>query len=184
MRQLAEFVGRMMVDGPVGRPTTTRSRAGAGSGDGQALEPSERRAAGGDRPGRRGRALGIIGIPGDRRNEDQQEYGALASTAFDEIVVREDKNLRGRPAGESADNVIAGIRRARGEGRGRTARTEKILEEISAVRSMLRRAMPGDLVVMCVDDAVAVYRETMASARRAGTATAFADPGELDAPAG
>ena len=99
-------------------------------------------------------------------------------------MVREDKNLRGRPAGEAADNVIEGVRRARSEGRGRTARADKILDELSAVRSMLRRAMPGDLVVMCVDDAVAVYRETMASARRPGTATAFADPGELSAPVG
>jgi hypothetical protein len=59
-----------------------------------------------------------------------------------------------------------------------------VLEELAAVRTMLRRAVPGDLVVMCVDDAVAVYRETMASARRPGTATAFTDPGELDAPVG
>ena len=65
-----------------------------------------------------------------------------------------------------------------------TTRSEKILEELAAVRATLRRAMPGDFVVMCVDDAVAVYRETMASARRPGTATAFADPGELSAPAG
>ena len=75
-------------------------------------------------------------------------------------------------------------RRARTEGRARTVRAEKVLEELAAVRAMLRRAMPGDLVVMCVDDAVAVYRETMASSRRPGTATAFTDPGELSAPAG
>jgi cyanophycin synthetase len=176
MRKLADFVDRMMVDGPVGR-------GGAGRSDGRALEPSERRAAG-ERPARRGRALGVIGIPGDRRNEDQYEYGALAASAFDELVVREDKNLRGRPAGESAENVVEGVRRARADGRGRTARVEKVLDELAAVRTMLRRAVPGDLVVMCVDDAVAVYRETMASARRPGTATAFTDPGELDAPAG
>jgi cyanophycin synthetase len=176
MRKLADFVDRMMVDGPVGR-------GGAGRGDGRALEPSERRTAG-ERPMRRGRALGVIGIPGDRRNEDQYEYGALAASAFDEIVVREDKNLRGRPAGESAENVVEGVRKARAAGRARATRAEKVLEELAAVRTMLRRAVPGDLVVQCVDDAVAVHRETMATARRPGTATAFADPGELDAPAG
>ena len=36
------------------------------------------------------------------------EYGALAATAFDEIIVREDKSLRGRAAGVSAANVVVG----------------------------------------------------------------------------
>jgi cyanophycin synthetase len=183
MRKLTDFVERMMVDGPVARSGATRG-APTTDGGGPALEPSDRRSSGGGgRAARRGRALGVIGIPGDRRNEDQIEYGALAAASFDELIVREDKNLRGRPAGEAADNVIEGIRRARTEGHGRATRAEKILEELAAVRAMLRRAMPGDLVVMCVDDAVAVYREAMAQARRPG-ATAFTDPGELSAPLG
>jgi hypothetical protein len=37
---------------------------------------------------------------------------------------------------------------------------------------------------MCVDEAIAVYRETMASAGRGQGTTAFADPGELEAPEG
>jgi hypothetical protein len=43
--------------------------------------------------------------------------------------------------------------------------------------------VPGDLVVLCVDDAVGVYREAIAS-RAPGQATAFTDPGELVAPDG
>ena len=167
MRQLADFVDRMMDDG----------RPAAGAAKGAAQDANGRSA-------RSGRALGVIGIPGDRRDDDQREYGAIAAEAFDELIVREDKNLRGRPAGESADNVLEGIRHARADGIGRGARGDKILDELAAVRAALRKAVPGDLVVLCVDDAVAVYRETMASARRPGTSTAFADPGELDAPAG
>ena len=60
----------------------------------------------------RGRAIGVIGIPGDRRDDDQREYGAIAATAFDEIIVREDKNLRGRAPGE-----IGGERRSRASAR-------------------------------------------------------------------
>jgi cyanophycin synthetase len=126
----------------------------------------------------------VIGIPGDRRNEDQQEYGAIAAAAFDEIIVREDKNLRGRAPGETASNVVDGIRTARGEGHARATRAEKVLEEMSAVRTALRRAVPGDLVVCCVDDAIAVYREAMAAAGGARGGTAFTDPGELEAPEG
>ena len=72
-------------------------------------------ARGGTRPGRAsGRAIGVLGIPGDRRDEDQREYGAIAAGAFDEIIVREDKNLRGRAPGETATNVIEGVREAQG----------------------------------------------------------------------
>jgi cyanophycin synthetase len=76
------------------------------------------------------------------------------------------------------------VRQAREKGTGRTLRVDKILEEMSAVKAALRRANPGDLVVMCVDDSVAVYREAMASAGQHVGSTAFADPGELDAPEG
>ncbi len=55
---------------------------------------------------------------------------------------------------------------------------------MTAVRAALRRAAPGDLVVMCVDDAVGVYREAMSAARTPGGPTAFTDPGELEVPEG
>jgi cyanophycin synthetase len=163
MRQLADFVGRMM--------TEPQSKAGR-------IGPTTNGHA------RSGRAIGVIGIPGDRRDEDQHEYGAIAAGAFDEIIVREDKNLRGRAPGESAGNVIDGVRAARGGGGARTLKAEKILDELTAVRAALRRAAPGDLVVCCVDEAIAGYREALAAAGSARGATAFADPGELEVPEG
>jgi cyanophycin synthetase len=162
MRQLADFVNRMMVE-----PVTKAGRLGT-SGAAQ----------------RSGRAIGVLGIPGDRRDQDQRDYGAIAATAFDEIIVREDKNLRGRAPGETATNVIEGVRAARLAGTSRAGRADKVLEEIAAVRNALRRAMPGDLVVCCVDDAVGVYREAVAAAGSSRGSTAFADPGELNAPEG
>jgi cyanophycin synthetase len=170
MRQLADFVNRMMEpDGSAGglkgaRAATARST----SADGGA---------------RQGRAIGVLGIPGDRLDEDQRTYGAIAAGAFDEIIVREDKHLRGRRPGETAANVVAGARSARRDG-GRANRAETILDEMSAVRAALRRAVPGDLVVMCVDDAIGVYREAMAAAGAPRGTTAIADPGELEVPEG
>ena len=154
MRNLADFTRRMNGDG-----------TGNGSGT-------------------HGRAIGVIGMPGDRRDEDMLEYGGYAATAFDEIIVREDRNLRGREPGAAATLVADGVRRARESGTGLTIRVDKILEEQAAVKAALRRANPGDLVVMCVDDSVAVYREAMASAGQHAGSTAFAYPGELDAPEG
>ncbi|MFL5778490.1 MAG: cyanophycin synthetase, partial [Chloroflexota bacterium] len=162
MRQLADFVDRMMAE-----PQTKAGRVGSN----------------GSAP-RSGRAIGVLGIPGDRRDDDQREYGSIAAGAFDEIIVREDKNLRGRSPGETATNVVEGVRAARSSGSARTTRSEKILDEMSAVRAALRRAGPGDLVVACVDDAIGVYREAMAVAGQSRGGTAFADPGELEAPEG
>ncbi len=163
MRQLADFVTRMMVE-----PQTKAGRIGT-SGRGS----------------RSGRAIGVLGIPGDRRDEDQREYGSVASGAFDEIIVREDKNLRGRAPGETATNVVEGFRAARAAGTARATRADKVLDEMTAVRTALRRAIPGDLVVCCVDDAIGVYREAMAAAGTSRTGPmAFADPGELEAPEG
>jgi cyanophycin synthetase len=170
MRQLADFVNRMMTE-PVsvaGRVAAVAARA-----DGKD----------GTRFVRRGRAIGVIGIPGDRRDDDQREYGAIAAGSFDEIIVREDKNLRGRDPGQAASNVLDGIRAARAAG-ARAAKTEKILDELTAVRAALRRAAPGDLVVCCVDDSVGVYRAAMAAAGSSRSGMAFADPGELEAPEG
>ncbi|HSL98107.1 MAG TPA: cyanophycin synthetase [Candidatus Deferrimicrobiaceae bacterium] len=133
---------------------------------------------------RHGRAIGVIGMPGDRRDEDMREYGALAATAFDEIVIREDRNLRGRQPGASATLVADGVLAARANATARTTRVDRILDEPAAVKAALRRASPGDLVVMCVDDAVGVHREVMALAGQPDGATAFADPGELEAPIG
>src|SRR4029079_19701484 len=117
MRQLAEFVGRMMVETP-----TKSGRLGTSGSAGLAC-----------------RALGFTGIPGARRDDDQREYGAIASTQFDEIIVREDKNLRGRRPGETAGNVIEGIRSARAGGTARVLKADKILDELTAVRTALRR---------------------------------------------
>jgi cyanophycin synthetase len=157
------------VDGMRNLADFTRRMNGDGSGNGT---------------GRHGRAIGVIGMPGDRRDEDMREYGAYAATAFDEIIVREDRNLRGREPGTTATLVADGVRRAKEKGTGKTLRVDKILDEMSAVKAALRRANPGDLVVMCVDDSVGVYREAMASAGHHEGSTAFADPGELDAPEG
>src|SRR3954464_12495560 len=46
------------------------------------------------------RTMGVISIPGDRRDEDIIEMGRIAGTIFDEIFFREDPSTRGRARGE------------------------------------------------------------------------------------
>jgi len=47
--------------------------------------------------------IGVISGTGDRRDEDIRELGEISALCFDEIIIRCDKNLRGR----SADEIIA-----------------------------------------------------------------------------
>ena len=129
------------------------------------------RRAGRRRAQRTGRAIGVIGIPGDRRDEDQREYGAIAAGAFDEIIVREDKNLRGRAPGETAANVARG--RAVGQGGGHGAAPRRSTRSSRRWRRSGPRCAGRSRATSsscCVGRRVGVYREAMALAGRARAA--------------
>jgi cyanophycin synthetase len=54
--------------------------------------------------------IGVISGTGDRRDEDIRELGEISARYFDEIIIRCDKNLRGRTADEIIDLLQEGIR--------------------------------------------------------------------------
>ena len=56
-----------------------------------------------------GPTLGVIGAPGDRRDEDLLALGQIAADVFDRVVIKEDSDRRGRKAGEVADFIVEGI---------------------------------------------------------------------------
>ncbi len=53
--------------------------------------------------------IGLVSGTGDRRDEDIRELGALSAKYFDEIIIRCDKNLRGRTAEEIIGLLKEGI---------------------------------------------------------------------------
>ncbi len=53
--------------------------------------------------------IGVISGTGDRRDEDIRELGEISAQYFDEIIIRCDKNLRGRTADEIIDLLKEGI---------------------------------------------------------------------------
>jgi len=53
--------------------------------------------------------IGVISGTGDRRDEDIRELGAISAQHFDEIIIRCDKNLRGRTAEEIINLLKDGI---------------------------------------------------------------------------
>ncbi|MGC1307878.1 MAG: cyanophycin synthetase [Phormidesmis sp.] len=59
-----------------------------------------------------GEAWGVIGAPGDRRDEDFVALGGLSAQIFDRVVIKEDRDRRGREAGEVANMIMQGMSEA------------------------------------------------------------------------
>ena len=125
-----------------------------------------------ERPGEASRdanlVVGVVATAGDRREEDMRQLGRVAARHFDIVIVREDRNPRGREPGETAELVVEGVREAINEGKARAGTVEIVLDEMDAARKALDRARPGDVVVLCVDYATEVYKELE---KRRGSAT-------------
>jgi cyanophycin synthetase len=90
-----------------------------------------------------GERIGVVGGPGDRRDEDFMELGKLAAKIFDRIIIKEDDDLRGRPSGQAAELITKGISQE-----NPNCRYETILKETDAVNTALDQATPGGLVVI------------------------------------
>ena len=90
-----------------------------------------------------GERIGVVGGPGDRRDEDFMELGKLAAKIFDRIIVKEDDDLRGRPSGQAAELITKGISQE-----NPNCRYETILKETDAVNTALDQATSGGLVVI------------------------------------
>ena len=105
--------------------------------------------------------IGVVATAGDRRDQDMVDLGYQAGKHFDRIIVREDERLRGRKPGETAALIVEGSRRAHDEG-ARVKEIEVVLDEIDATTVSIDRANAGDLVVLCVDRARAVWDQLQA----------------------
>jgi len=117
--------------------------------------------------------VAVVATPGDRREEDMLELGRVAARYFDDVIVREDDNPRGRRRGETAAIVMRGVQEAMRTG-ARAGSAEIVVEERQAVRRALDRSRPGDLVVVCVDHPQDVLAEIEAR-RHAGPAPVFVE---------
>ena len=88
--------------------------------------------------------IGVIGVPGDRMNSNVEEVGRISGNFFDYIVIKEDKEKRGRMTGEIADILKKGI----DESSINSENVITILDEVSALKVALDMMNPGDIVVV------------------------------------
>jgi cyanophycin synthetase len=95
-----------------------------------------------------GERIGVIGGPGDRRDEDFVTLGRLSAAIFDRIIIKEDDDNRGRTRGQAADLIEAGIRQIQPN-----MNYEIILDETTAINTALDAA-PADSLVVILPESV------------------------------
>jgi cyanophycin synthetase len=104
--------------------------------------------------------VGIIAGIGDRREEDNNEIGKTAATAFDEIIIRQDKHLRGKTEEELIKMLMDGIKMVDPQ-----KKTTIIPSEKEAITHAIKNAQKGSLIVLSSDvipaalDLVKHYKE-------------------------
>jgi cyanophycin synthetase len=89
--------------------------------------------------------IGIISGTGDRRDEDIRELGEISAKYFDEIIIRCDKNLRGRTADEIINLLKEGIEKINPD-----IPVKVIPDENEALEYIYANHKPGALyTIMC-----------------------------------
>lgn len=90
--------------------------------------------------------VGIIAGTGDRRDEDIMELGQMAAAMFDEIIIRQDKHLRGR----TVENIVALLKQGI-ESSGKNIQVHVILKELEAIDFAIKNAPKDSFIVICSD---------------------------------
>jgi cyanophycin synthetase len=101
------------------------------------------------------RSLGVLSIPGDRREEDIIEMGEIAGGIFDELFFREDPGLRGRSRGEVMDLLGKGAV----QGGALPERVHLIPTEHGATAAALLATNPGDLLIVTPTDVDGTWQQ-------------------------
>lgn len=92
------------------------------------------------------RRVGIISGTGDRRDDDIREIGRISAANFDEIIIRQDKNLRGRTAEEIIHLLEEGI----DEAKTTEIPVHVIPKESDAITYAYQHGTPGSIItIMC-----------------------------------
>ncbi len=90
--------------------------------------------------------VGVIAGVGDRRNEDTIELAEEAAKVFDEIIIRQDKHLRGRTEQEIIDLLTTGIKNV-----DPNKKITIMKKESEAIDFAVRNAIKGSFIVVIND---------------------------------
>ena len=90
--------------------------------------------------------VGIVAGIGDRRESDNNEIGSIAAEMFDEIIIRQDKHLRGKTDKELIAMLRDGILSKYPDKKITVIPSEK-----EAIYHAVENALEGSLIVCCSD---------------------------------
>ena len=119
------------------------------------------------------KCIGVISIPGDRRDDDILEMGRLAAGMFDVLFFREDPGTRGRPRGQVLDRLEEG---ALSTGMA-AANIHLIAGEAAATGAALAEAQTGDLLIVTPTEVEATWKQIVDFRPQAATPPHFAVAG-------
>ncbi|TXF79476.1 cyanophycin synthetase [Chryseobacterium sp.] len=108
-----------------------------------------------------GYKLGIITGTGDRREEDIIEFGRIAASMYDEIIIRFDRDLRGRTEDSIVELLTRGIHEVDPE-----KEYNIIPDTQTAIHHAVEHAPKGSYVVVCADNATYTLGLTRAVAEQ------------------
>ncbi len=91
--------------------------------------------------------VGIISGTGDRRDEDIREMGRIAAQYFDEIIIRQDKHLRGR----TAENIVELLMEGINDTKKFDIPVTVIYNEKEAIMHAYDNAKPGSVITITCD---------------------------------
>ena len=100
--------------------------------------------------------VGVIAGVGDRRDEDIISLGSVSAKMFDEIVIRQDKNLRGRTEEEIVSLMEKGIRAV-----DKKKKITNFSKEAEAIDYVINNAAKGSFIVICSDVVPAALEQIM-----------------------
>ncbi len=90
--------------------------------------------------------VGIVAGIGDRREEDNNDIGRIAAEMFDEIIIRQDKNLRGKTEEEIISMILTGVREVSPDKKVTVIQSEK-----EAIAHAIANAQKGALIIVSSD---------------------------------
>ena len=90
--------------------------------------------------------IGVIGVPGDRTNKMIKDIGKLCGESMDKVIIKEDKDRRGREINEVAKLIEEGVK----ESNCKDCRV--ILDEVEALRKALSSSIIGDTIIVFYEE--------------------------------
>ena len=87
--------------------------------------------------------IGVIGIPGDRKDDIGYSVGEICGNNFDKIVIKEDKDKRGRKSGEVAAILEKAILKT-----NKNANLKICLDEIEALKYAIEISEKDDIIIV------------------------------------